>query len=365
MKITVLQEDLLQGLTIVSRFISSRAQLPVLANVLISTDKNKIRLAATNLEMGISLYIGAKIEKEGSITVPAKVILELVFNLPAGQIIIENKQDQLQIKTSSFSANLGSIPASEFPSIPGQIKDKRLSLSTEDIEQINKKVSFSSSKDETRPTLTGILFTFEEGKIKAIATDGFRLSLKEISTKVSKQEKLLIPAKTVDELSRIVGGKPGEIDVSIMEREKQVLFSVNSILLSGRFLEGDFPNYEKIIPREWNHMARVNREEFARAIRAAGVIARDSAGVIRVNIKKDGLSVLAENQQYGSEETTVDAKVEGEEIEIAFNYKYILEFLGSVMNEEISLETAGNTSPAVFRDTKDPSYFHLIMPIKI
>src|SRR3990167_2520976 len=365
MQVKVLQEDLLKGLSCVSRFVSVRAQLPVLSNILLKAEKGKLKLGATNLETGIVFEVGAKIEEDGLLTVPAKVLLELTANLPPGQITLSSEQEQLKVSSGSFQAQLSGILASEFPSIPDKLDHTDFTISGDVLQLINKQVVFAAAQDDSRPILTGVLFKFSEDNLRAVATDGFRLSSKElIFNKIAADKKtLLVPAKLLDELYKIVGGQ--EIKVALMEREKQIMSQAESMVLTGRLLEGDYPDFERIIPQNTPHKASVDREAFIRAIRAAAVFAREASGIIKLVMEKDKIVVVAESQQYGREESEVEAKVEEGGITIAFNYRYILDFLNSVTGQEISIETEGTTAPGVFRDTKDPSYLHLIMPFKI
>lgn len=364
MKAVILQEEFFRGLGTASRFVSSRAQLPVLSNILISAKQGKLRLAATNLEMGISYKIGAKVEEEGAVTLPAKLVVELVSNMPAGQVSFEEKAGQVTISTPSSSATLSSIPASEFPAVPEETGKDVFSLPGDVFRSIAGQVVFSAATDEARPSLTGVLLLFGDN-LRAIATDGFRLSYKEILLrKGGKSPRILVSARAIDELSRVLG-EGEEVAVSVAEKESQILFGREGLVLTGRLLGGDFPDFEKVIPKAGTHKAIVNKEEFTRAVRAASVFAREAASVVRLGIEKDRLLVSAESQQYGKDEGNLEAKTEGEGLVAAFNYRYILEFLGSIQGDEVSFETEGPTSPGVFRDPKDPSYKHLIMPVRI
>lgn len=367
MKLSVLQEDFLNALNIASRFISPKAQLPVLSNILFSAEKGKLRLAATNLEMGISLNIGAKVEKQGEITLPARMLVELVSTMPPGRVEMEGKEGSLNFSSGTFSSSLSGIPASEFPNIPSKTEKTSFSLKREVLEEVSKKVSFSASTDDARPNLTGVLFLFGGKKLQTVATDGFRLSVEEFSIASSPgkgKEKLLVPARVLDELSKVLG-KDGEVGVSFLEKEGQILFSTERAVLTGRLIEGDFPDYERIIPKETTHKVVTGKEEFLRAVRAAAVFAREEASILRVKIEDGKLVVEAESQQYGRERAVVDAKTEGGEAEVAFNYRYLLEFLGSINGEEVVFSINEPTTPGLFEDRKDPSYRHLIMPVRI
>lgn len=371
MKVLVLQQDLFSAVSSVSRFVSPRAQIPVLANILFSTNKGKLTLSATNLETGISLGISAKVSEEGKVAIPAKIITELIGNIPAGQVVIEQKNGQVLVSSDpSFSANITTLPVNDFPVIPTEVKEKNISLPKEVIKTIANQVAFAAANDETRPGLTGILLLFGE-TLRAVATDGFRLSYKEIGLKtkpvVTDMDKLLVPAKSAQELIRVLGGvaEDEEVGISVMKKEGQIIFSGDSVVLLGKLIEGEFPDFERVIPKKYTHRALVDKEALIRAAKTGSVFAREAAGVVRLRIEKENLRIMAENQQYGREETLLEAKTEGEGVEAAFNYRYILDFLGSIEGDEVSFETEGPISPGVFQDTKDPSYKHLIMPVRI
>ncbi len=370
MKARVLQEDLLKGLLSASRFVATRNPLPVLSNILLVAEKGKLKIAATNLETGISLQIGAKIEEEGSLTVPAKIIVELVSNLPAGQTELETEEGILTIKSGTFSARVAGIDAREFPPVPEKIEKKSLTFPLEMLKKIHNRVVYAAANDETRPVLTGVLFMFSGKDLSCVATDGFRLSLQQVEYpgKSTEETKIIVPAKLIEEVTKVLGANT-EVDVAVLDKEKQLIFTDGSTTLTGRLLEGDYPPYERIIPKKHVYKAIIDKDELVRAIKASAVFARESASIVRFKITEVGIDVFAESQQYGSEHINVEAKTEGlsegDSTEVAFNYKYVLDFLSSVEKAGVTLETEGPTSPGVFRSAKDGSYLHLIMPVKI
>lgn len=367
MQAKVLQEEFLKSLGYVSRFISPRAQLPVLSNILLNAQKGKLKLSATNLEMGISYELGARVEEEGLLTIPAKVLLELTANLPPGQVDLTSEQDHLKVSSGMIQAQIPGILASEFPSIPDKLDHIDFSLSPEVLQTINKQIVFAAAQDDSRPVLTGVLFIFNEGKLQVAATDGFRLSYKELEFKkvMADKKTLLVPAKLLDELNKIVGGRQEEISISLMENEKQMMAGCGPMVLSGRLLEGTFPDFERIMPKGVVHRAYVDKEAFMRTIRAAAVFAREASGIIKLSLEKDRVVIVAESQQYGKEKSEVEARVESDGLTMAFNYRYILDFLLSIQGQEVSLETESATSPGVFKDTKDTSLTHLVMPFRL
>ncbi len=362
MKLQVLQENLARGLTIASRFVSPKAQLPILANTLLSAKKNKLTLLATNLETSVAIGVGAKVDKEGEVAVPARTITDLVTNLSPGQLSLSVTKEQLEIAKEDFSSKVAGINASDFPKIPQDVGKTAVAL-PKDFKEALSKLIFAASVDETRPVLTGILFIFDS-TLSLVATDGFRLSKVDIKTKSSqKKAQIILPKNTLAELSRLVGEEA--IKMQIKGSENQVVFGVDKIVLSSRVIEGSFPDWQKIIPKSSSLKVLVDREELARAVKLASVFARESANIVKLLVGKKGIEVTASSQRSGQQRTKVDAKVEGEGIEISYNYRFIEEFLNSVDGEEISMEFNDSKSPGVFTDPKNKNYLHLIMPVRV
>lgn len=364
MKLIVLQEDLFKALSIVTRFASARSQLPVLSNILLGADSSKLNLAATNLEMGISLSLAAKVESPGALTVPAKIFLDLISNLTTGKLSLSIYRDKLIIESGSFKAELAGIPASEFPSVPDKLPDEKFTLPLSVLTQITDQVAFAGSVDETRPQLTGVLLLLDE-KLKAVATDGFRLSVKEFDYKTNESKRFLVPVRALDELVKINKAGDENIEVAILEKEGQMIFGSENIVLTGRLLEGEFPDFNRILPNTYNFQAKTGKDEFYRAIKSASVFARDSASVIKLTIDKDQVKVSAENIQYGKNEATLEAVTIGQNLSVAFNYRYVLDFIASMKGDEVVFQTEAADKPGVFKDSSDESYTHLIMPVRL
>ena len=370
MKLQILQENLERAIGITTRFASTKAQLPILGNILLSTKKSKIYISSTNLEISASVQIGAKVEEEGEISIPAKVIADLVSNLPKETINLESEKEQLKISTPGFSSTILGMDPSDFPAVPNSVNDsKSVVFSKKDISECLNKVVFATSTDETRPILTGVLFILKNNSLSLVATDGFRLSRRVVSLKDYKGEDktVVIPKSILGEIIRGVF-ETDEILFNLEDSEKQVTFGLSDTVLASRLLEGEYPDFEKIIPKESNLKVTLDKEEFFRAVKLASIFARESANIVKIKILKDSIKISAESGQAGSQDTKVDAKVErtdSGDFEIAFNYKYLEDFLRSVSGEEIKIEFINQTSAGVFRDTSDSEYLHLIMPVKI
>ena len=372
MIIQVLQENLSNAITTTSRFASVKAQLPVLANILLSAKKNKLIISATNLEMSVSLSIGAKVKKDGEITVPARVINDLVNNLKAGQINLSSEKERLKIKTSGFNSQISGMNSSDFPKIPHSISGKSIDMVKEDFYSSLSQVLFSVSVDETRPVLTGVLVIMDKNGLTMVSTDGFRLSQKKLGVKTGKESegKIIIPKNTLSELLRLSDGEKN-VKFLIDKKENQVMFGISDTVLTSRIIEGEFPDFERIIPKESKINISVDKEELLRAIKLASVFARESANVVRLTVKKNSLEVTAESSQSGSQETEVDAKVETDTniskkgFVIAFNYRFLEDFLNATGGDDVRIEFSEENAPGVFLDPKDKDFLHIIMPVRL
>ena len=366
MKIEVLQENLSKALSLTSRFVSTRAQLPVLSNVLLSAKGTKLHLSATNLEISLSTAIGAKVEEEGEITIPAKVFTDLISNLSKGPLTLISEKEQLTIKSSHFDGNILGLNPSEFPVVPSKLGSTN-AIQTNDFIKALSQTTFSSSSDVTRPILTGVLFTTDDktSALQLVGTDGFRLSRKIINLKEPLSfGKVIVPKTALLELSRIFNDEE-KLGFEVDQENKQVLFGNGDTILSSRLIEGDFPPFEKIIPTEAIIEVKLSKDELLRATKVASVIARDNGYVGKINIKPDALEISAESSSSGNQKVVVEAKVEGGEMEILFNLRFLEEFLNVVDGEEISISLINSDSPGVFRDTSTTDLLHLIMPVKV
>lgn len=369
MKLTVLQENLNDALHIASRFTSPKAQLPVLANLLLSAEKNRLIISSTNLEISSSVSIGAKVENVGQITVPSRTLTDIVANLKPGSVNLNSDKEHLEIRLDGFTSSVSGMNASDFPSVPKELGKSSVTLKAKKFSEVLSYVLFAVSTDETRPVLTGVLMIIDPDKLELVATDGFRLSRSQLrlgkSGKIDS-DRLIIPKTALSELSRLGAGE-NEIGFSFNKEESRVVFSVGNTILSSRIIEGDFPDFEKIIPKNNQVKLDLNKEDFLRSVKLASVFARDSANVVKIEIGKKNINITSESSQSGSQKNSVDAKVQGltEDISIAFNYRFLEEFLGSVTGENVLVEINDASSPGVFLDPKDKNYLHLIMPVKL
>lgn len=373
MKLSVLQENLAKSLAIVSRSVSAKAQLPALGNILLSTDKGRLKLSATNLETGINYWLGAKIEEEGAISIPAKILTEFVSSLPAEKIDLEVKENTLNLTCGSYQASFVGLPASEFPSVP-TLKDKEtFSFPGEELFKSITQVTFAAAQDEGRPVLTGVLFQISQDSLALVATDGYRLSFKKMGKikgagDIKEFDKgLIIPSRTLNEVGKILSdqGQGKNIGLAITPSSNQVIFTTAEAEIVSRLIEGSFPEFEKIIPEKGTTKIVLEREDFIRAVRTAAIFARESANIVKLKVKSQKLKVSANAPQMGENLIELEVKQEGEDNNIAFNSRYLLDFLNSVDTEQISFEMSTPLNPGVFRPVGDSSYLHIIMPVRV
>ena len=367
MKLTILQENLNKAISCVERFVSTKTQLPILSNIFLKAENNKFKLQATNLETGISLWLGAKIEKEGEITIPARIFSEFLNSLPKEKVKLELKDKKISVTCGSFSASFTGIDASEFPPLP-VLGDKKpdVVFPFSSFSPAITKVSFAAARDEGRPVLTGVKFEPKDKKLILAATDGYRLSVKEFKeSKIKLDSDLIIPARSLLEIQKIVGEDEDEIGLSFTEKKNQVIFSLSEAEIITRLIEGEFPEYRKIIPPSSSTRLVLEKTELLNALKAASIFARDSANIVRFEVEKNSLTISANSPQVGENKTVVEAKVEGGKEKIAFNCRFLLEFLNNINTEEVIFEMTGSLNPGVFKTPDDPSYLHVIMPVRV
>ena len=368
MKLQILQENLSQALLTTSRFANSKAQLPVLGNVLLSTKGSKLQIASTNLEVSLSLKLAAKIEEEGEITIPAKTITEIVSNLTPGTLEFASSKEQIEISKETFHSRLSGMNAADFPSVLNELpKEGLFEIPVKELSVCFSKVAFASATDETRPILTGVLLIFSNNTLTMVATDGFRLSQKKVKQAVkSKDIKIVVPKNSLSEAIKIFE-KENVFNLSYQENQNQVVFGVGESVLASRIIDGNFPDYEKIIPKEPTIKVNVDKEDLLRAVKLSAVLARESANIVKFKVSKDGLSVRADSSTSGEGETLISAKVDGDakDFGIAFNFRFLEEFIHSCTSTDVQMEFVNGDSAGIFKDSSDVDYLHLIMPVKL
>jgi len=372
-KITCKQQDLSRGLSVVSHAVSSRSTLPILANILLSTDNGRLRLYATNLEIGINCWIDADVHEEGTTTVPAKLITDLVNSLPQAPVDISVPEDShtMNVKSLRSSANIKGMDPSEFPLSPNtEGSDPAIVIDAAQLKEMISEVAFAAADDDSRPVLTGVLVQVSTGKLTFAAADAFRLAVRasSLTDDAVLRNDILIPARTLTELSRILPSE-GSVSMIVTPNRSQVLFHSENIDLLSRLIEGTFPNFRQIIPKDHTTRAVVETKEFAAAVRSVAPFARDSSNIARIKINGGGgaepgaLTIEATAEDVGDNVSTINAAVDGPEQQIIFNVKYLAEVLAVVDTPEIALEVTSAARPGVVRPVSSADYTYVIMPM--
>ena len=383
MRVSCLQENLSRGLNIVGRAVSPRSTLPVLGNILLATDEGRLKLAATNLEIGISCWIGAKVEDEGSVTVPARLLGEFVNQLPAERIDMDLsvRTLMLNLKCARYDTNIKGIDASEFPIIPTSDGAEAIRIEAETLRKMINQVVFAAATDESRPTLTGVNARFNGKRLTLAATDGFRLAVRstELAAAVPEKSEVIIPARALAELSRIIGllpkaeGEPQIVEITIASARNQILFHLPDVDMVSQLIDANFPNYEAIIPKSFATRTIIDTQATLRALRVANLFARDSSNIVRFQMTPghDGapasLTMTATSAESGDNLANLDAIIEGPEGEIAFNGRYMLDVLNVIDEPQIALETTRASAPGIVRPVGvGPEEFTcVVMPMHI
>lgn len=372
MKLSCLQENLNRGLGIVGRAVAGRTTLPITQNILIATDDSRLRLSATNLEMAISCWIGAKVEEEGAITVPARLLIEFVNSLPADQVEVSLKGQTLQVKSGRYVAHINGLDAGDFPPIPKVGDGLATSIETDALREGITMVAFAAAADETRPVLTGVQAEFEEDKLTLAAADGFRLAVHNstIITPAKEKTTVIIPARALNELGRFLTDHEEPVEITINQQKSQVLFKLKNIEMVSQLIQGTFPNYSQLIPASYETRAMVDVSDFLRATRMSSIFARDGSGIVRlVMTPGEGeaapgkMAVMARAEEVGDNEGEIDAQIDGEASKIAFNARYLTDVLGVIRQQQVALETTTPSSPGVIRPAGTSNYVHVVMPM--
>jgi DNA polymerase-3 subunit beta len=375
MKISVLQENLAHGLNIVSRAVSPRSTLPVLANVLVATDEGRLRLSATNLELGITCWIGAKIEDEGSTTVPARTFTDLVSTLANDRVdmALNVRTQTLNVRCGTSNTDIKCIDAQEFPPMPVPDLENGIPINVTDLKEMIQQVVFAASTDEARPVLTGVLFTVQGNKVSLSAADGFRLSIRkaELSSPVERPFSAIIPARALSELARIAADGDQTLTMTMPAGRGQVIFRMKDVELASQLIEGSFPDLEQVIPRSYRTRTVLSTSQFLKACKQAEIFAREGSHIARINVTPGGelqpgsVDISGQSEETGYNQTQVDASIEGPAILIAFNVRFLREILDVVKTPNVALETTADTSPGVIRPVGEESFLHVIMPMHL
>jgi DNA polymerase-3 subunit beta len=375
MKVSCLQENLAKGLGIVGRAVSPRSTLPVLGNVLLTTDNGRLKLSATNLEIGINCWIGAKVEEEGAITVPARTFIDLVNALPPERVDMElvARTQTLNLRAGRSEANVKGIDAQEFPIVPVPEGEGGIPVEADLLRTAIGQVALAAAADESRPILTGVLAKFEGAQLTLAAADGFRLSVRviELPHAVPDPFSVIVPARALVELGRISSEQENPIAVTITPTRNQVIFQLTDIVLVSQLIDGNFPDYRQIIPKDRTTHTVVDTAVFLKACKTALIFAREAAHIARLHIKPASelapgqMIVAAISAETGDDVSELDASIEGNEVEVAFNVRYLIDVLSVVGTPQVALGTTTSSSPGVLRPVGDADFTHVIMPMHL
>ena len=373
MKLSCLQGNLSKGLGVVSRAVATRSTLPITQNILLTAEQSRLKLEATNLEMATTSWISAKVEEEGTITIPARLLIDFVNSLPDELIEINLPTDShiLKLESGRSKAHINGIDSNDFPPIPQINEGTTVKIGVGALRDAIVQVVFGAATEETRPALTGINAEFEGDKLVLAAADGFRLAVHTatLDTPVDEKITVIIPARTLSEVNRLLGDQEEPVEIIINKQKSQVLFHLKDADLVSQIIQGSFPDYSQVIPQSYDTRAILDIDQFQKATKMSSIFARDASGIIRLvvtpgpELKTGKVTISAQAEEVGGNVTEIDARVEGDTANIAFNVKYLNEVLAVIRQSEVALEVTTTSSPGVIRPLGVDNYVHVIMPM--
>ncbi len=377
MKVSCLQENLHRGLQTVGKAVANKTTLPVLNNILLSTDGGRLKLSATNLEVSITIWVGCQVEEEGAITVPARLLTDFVSSLPADKVsmALDERTRTLNIKCARYEANIKGLSADEFPIIP-EISDSPVArIPAPLLKEMINQVAFAASADDSRPVLAGVYVQIEGRELLMAAADGFRLARRTttLDAPVDSPVRLIIPARSMAELGRVLPDDEGEqaepVSMVVTPNRNQVVFRHDNLEVASRLVEGNYVDINRVIPTDWATRTVVPTAEFLKAVRMASIFARDSANIVRLQIEPGTdltpgvFTVSATAAEVGDNVSRLDCTVDGDSNQIALNGRFLLDALSSITTPQVALETKTYQSPAVLKPVGEDNLLHVIMPM--
>jgi DNA polymerase III subunit beta len=373
MQFTCNQDTLSKYLSIVSRAVSNKPGLPILNNVQLETEKGKLNITATDLEIGIKTWIGSDIKSEGKVTVPAKQLSEFVNSLPSETVDAKLDGQTFSISSINSSANFNIMPADDFPEVATiSKKNPVLKISVKDMSKAINRVAFACATDDIKPVLTAVLIEMEGENVSFVGTDGLRLSRQiiKLNSNVEKDLNILVPVKALLELGHIISdiGENEDIEVYLIEDKNQILFRYSDIDLVSRLIDGQFPEYRQIIPTGYKTICKISRNEFVNSLKITNIIARGVLGnklILDIDTKGSKITLSATQTDLGSNESTFSGKIEGDTLKIAFSSRLLTEILNHIEEEDIVFESSETVKPGVFKIENDPDFVHLVMPMML
>ncbi len=364
MKVQVTQENLAKALNTVGKVASGRSTLPILSNVLIKTVDHRLQISATNLEIALTITIGAKVVDEGAVTVPARLMSEFVSSLPTGNIELTLEENKLHIATTSYQSTINGSSVEDYPSLPTITSTESYTLRPQDLKKALQQVIIAASHDETRPVLTGVYFHTFEGKLYIVSTDSYRLAEKQLIP-LDTELNIIIPASSLQELLRVM--QDGDEEISVVFDEQQVRFTLGEVELITRLIDGKYPDYRQLIPRQSDMHFSINRSEFITITKVSSLFARESAGSITLHIdsEKGTVEIQSVASQVGENTATAEAEVSGSG-DVTLNSKYLLDALNAMSDDRVTFSFGGKLSPCILTsaDPKSDDYVHVVMPLR-
>lgn len=369
MKFTTTQSALHQPLSVLSRYVSSRPALPVLANILIEATPESVTLSATNLDVTIKAQIPASVDSPGSTTIPARLLNEVIGSLPGGDVTLNASDATCTITSANTSSDVHTISPQDFPTLPTFDPQQAITLPLQLLRDVAEKVLFAAATDESRPVLTNLLLKPQDGKIAMVATDGFRLS--EViqdagQASLPEDRQMLLPARLVNEMLRLSDGQQ-QLQIDSLSQTNQIGMQVGQVACFSKLVDAAYPPYLRIIPTEFTATVEVEQSELLQAVKIASVFAKDSGALIRMQVQPltESITISAQSSSSGNSQSMVPARGSGEDQFIAFNSKYILDALNSFGEGPITISLKGESSPMLLTRAALPGFRHIIMPIKV
>ncbi len=364
MKIICTQENLKGGVAAVTRIISPSNTLPILNNILLKTENGLLKISSTNLEVAISVEIRCKIEEEGGITVFSKAFTDLVNNLPNKNISLESKNNELFIETENYHTSLKTLPAEEFPLIPEIENADTFSLDALILKESIDQVVFAVSTNQTQPEISGVMLSINNGTVKLVATDRYRLAEKQINIENTPySHQVIIPHKTLAEVARLIGGQKGMVDISL--NETQIAFVIGQTKIVSRLIDGQYPPYQEIVPKVFNTTITLGKTPLVTALKTSGIFSQGSNSIRFIfSADKGALIITSESQDLGKSEVELPCHIEGQPGELILNYHYVLDGLSGMDSGNILLKVINDSSPSIIVPEAKTDYMYLVMPIK-
>lgn len=366
MRLTCSQKDLLSALTATNKAVDVNNTLPVLNNVLLKAEGKKLYFTSTNLEIAITYHIEIDVKNEGEVTIPSKLFTSYINYLKDEKVEVIVEGGDIRIETSDSKTRIKGIPASEFPPIPMVEKEGGMTVKIEDLKKAIEQVVFAAALNTTRPILSGVYFEADKEELKMVTTDSYRLSEKTLPvSNISGNVNCIVPAKTILELGSILDGMKEDDEVTIVISKNQIMFSVGPVELISRLIEGQFPNYEQIIPKSSKTKVEFEVSALGLVLKRINIFAKENNNKIILKVSDKKVIITTESTQYGEGEITMDTKIEGENNEIALNSQFLLDALGSIGKDKVVLEIGDKIAPVVLKPKDGKGYTHIIMPLKI